>query len=94
MQRSNHLMDLSMASFILRASGEVVAITSSSCIIMSEPMVFCRDIECSGVRSLYTVRTKFCKLSPGVDYIGVPSWGLKKRTPSSVTLASLSKLTI
>ena len=45
-----------MASFILWASGEVVTITSSSCIIMSEPMVFCRDIECSGVRSLYAVR--------------------------------------
>ena len=41
-----------MASFILAMSGEVVAITSSSCIIMSEPMVFCREMECSGVRSL------------------------------------------
>lgn len=34
----------------------------------------------------------------GVDnmqpYIGVPSCGLRKRTPSSVTFASLSKLTI
>ena len=46
-----------MASFILTASGEVVTMTSSSCIIMSEPMVFCSDIECSGVRSLYAVRT-------------------------------------
>ena len=52
MQRSNHLMDLSIASRILSASGDVVAITSSSCIIMSEPMVFWRDMECSGVSSL------------------------------------------
>jgi hypothetical protein len=33
-------------------SGEVVAMTSSSCMIMSEPMEFCREMECSGVRSL------------------------------------------
>lgn len=59
MQRSSHLMDLSMASFILRVSGEVVTITSSSCMIMSDPIVFCRDIECSGVRSLYTMSTEF-----------------------------------
>lgn len=45
-------MDLSIASFIRSASGEVVAMTSSSCIMISEPMVFWRDIECSGVRSL------------------------------------------
>ena len=94
MQRSSHLMDLCMASFILTASGEVVTMTSSSCIIMSEPMVFCSDIECSGVRSLYAVRTGILQLSPGMDYIGVPSWGLEKHTPSSVTLASSSKLTI
>ena len=30
----------------------------------------------------------------GTPYIGVPSCGLKKRTPSSVTLANLSRLTI
>ncbi len=34
------------------------------------------------------------KLSQQVTYIGVPSCGLKKRTPSSVTLANLSRLTI
>ena len=58
MQRSSHLMDLCIASFILCASGEVVTITSSNCMIMSEPIVFCRDIECSGVRSLYAVSTE------------------------------------
>ena len=52
MQRSSHLMDRSMASFIRSVSGEVVAMTSSSCIIMSEPMVFWREMECSGVNSL------------------------------------------
>ena len=52
MQRSSHLMDRSIASFIRSVSGEVVAMTSSSCIIMSEPMVFWREMECSGVNSL------------------------------------------
>ena len=48
-------MDLSIASFILSTSGDVVAMTSSSCIIMSEPMVFWREMECSGVSSLSCV---------------------------------------
>lgn len=52
MQRSSHLIERSIASFILTSSGEVVAITSSSCMIMSEPIEFCREMECSGVRSL------------------------------------------
>ncbi len=52
MQRSSHLIDRSIASFIRALSGDVVAITSSSCIIMSEPMEFWREMECSGVRSL------------------------------------------
>jgi hypothetical protein len=52
MQRSSHLTDRSIASFILAWSGDVVAMTSSSCIIMSEPIEFWSDIECSGVRSL------------------------------------------
>lgn len=41
-----------MASVILTRSGEVVAMTSSSCMIISEPIEFCREIECSGVSSL------------------------------------------
>lgn len=52
MQRSNHLIDLSMASFIRCMSGDVLAMTSSSCMIISDPILFCRDIECSGVKSL------------------------------------------
>lgn len=52
MQRSSHLIDLSIASFIRCVSGDVVAMTSSSCMIISDPILFCRDIECSGVRSL------------------------------------------
>ena len=76
-QRSSQRTERSMASFMRARSGEVVTITSSSCIMMSEPIEFCSDIECSGVRS-----------------IGEPSWGLRKRTPSSVTLASLSSDTI
>ena len=52
MQRSSHLIDRSIASFIRSVSGEVVAMTSSSCIIMSEPMVFWREMECSGVSNL------------------------------------------
>jgi hypothetical protein len=54
MQRSSHRTDRSMASVIRARSGDVVAITSSNCIIMSEPMEFCSEIECSGVRSLGT----------------------------------------
>ena len=52
MQRSNQRMDRCMASSILILSGEVVAMTSSSCMMMSEPMEFWREMECSGVRSL------------------------------------------
>lgn len=52
MHLSSHLMDRSIASRILSLSGDVVATTSSSCMMMSEPMVFCREIECSGVSSL------------------------------------------
>jgi hypothetical protein len=77
MQRSSQRTERSMASFMRAWSGEVVAITSSSCIMMSEPIEFCSEMECSGVRSM-----------------GEPSWGLRKRTPSSVTLASLSSDTI
>lgn len=55
MHRSSHLMDRSIASLILSVSGDVVAMTSSSCIMMSEPMVFWREIECSGVSNLETV---------------------------------------
>ena len=45
-------MDRSMASRMRAVSGEVVAITSSNCMMMSEPMVFWREMECSGVNSL------------------------------------------
>lgn len=89
-----------MASCILAASGVVVAMTSSSCMMMSEPMEFWREMECSGVRSLNIYQygfffVLFCFLKgEGVAYIGVPSWGLRKRTPSSVTLASFSSETI
>lgn len=51
-QRSSHRTERSIASCILSISGQVVAITSSSCIIISDPMEFCKEIECSGVRSL------------------------------------------
>ena len=95
MQRSSHLIDRSIASFIRSVSGEVVAMTSSSCIIMSEPMVFWREMECSGVSSLDMINQEdFTEDSDLLFYIGVPSCGLKKRTPSSVTLASFSRLTI
>ena len=52
MQRSSQRIERSMASRIRAVSGEVVAITSSNCMMMSEPMVFCREMECSGVSSL------------------------------------------
>lgn len=89
-------MDRSIASLILAASGEVVAMTSSSCMIMSEPMVFCKEIECSGVSNLGVVSIEVFARMPEYrsPYIGVPSCGLWKRTPSSVTLASFSRLTI
>ena len=51
-----------MASVMRGRSGEVVWITSSSCMMMSEPMLFCRDIECSGVRSLLKVLVRGCML--------------------------------
>ena len=52
MHRSSHLTERSMASSILFMSGEVTAMTSSSCIMMSDPIEFCREMECSGVSSL------------------------------------------
>lgn len=56
MQRSSQRIDRSMASRMRAVSGEVVAITSSNCIMMSEPMVFWREMECSGVNSLEKFR--------------------------------------
>ena len=50
--RSSQRIERSIASHMRAVSGEVVAITSSSCMIMSEPMVFWREMECSGVSSL------------------------------------------
>lgn len=55
MHRSSHLTERSIASLILTWSGEVVAITSSNCMIISDPIEFCKDMECSGVRSLELV---------------------------------------
>ena len=52
MHRSSHRTERCMASLILAWSGEVVAITSSNCMMISDPIEFCKDIECSGVRSL------------------------------------------
>lgn len=77
MHLSSQRTDLCIASFILTSSGEVVTITSSNCMIISDPMLFWRDMECSGVRSM-----------------GVPSCGLRKRTPSSVILANFRRETI
>lgn len=51
-QRSSQRTERSMASFMRARSGEVVAITSSSCIMISEPIEFCSDMECSGVSSM------------------------------------------
>ena len=56
MHRSSQRIERCMASSILLRSGEVVAITSSSCITISEPIEFCNEIECSGVSSLYIVK--------------------------------------
>jgi len=55
MQRSSQRMERCMASFMRAWSGEVVTMTSSSCMMMSEPMEFWREMECSGVRSLKDV---------------------------------------
>ena len=52
MQRSSQRTERCIASSILAWSGDVVAITSSNCIIISDPMEFWREIECSGVKSL------------------------------------------
>src|SRR5688572_29773544 len=52
MHLSNHRIDLYIASSIRALSGLVVAITSSNCIMMSEPIEFCNEIECSGVKSI------------------------------------------
>ena len=52
-------------------------------------------MECSGVSSLDIVNEGNITVDSDLFfYMGVPSWGLRKRTPSSVTLASFSKLTI
>ena len=61
--------------------------------MISDPMVFCKSIECSGVSSLHHVSFG---TACGLDamYMGVPSCGLRKRTPSSVIVASFSKETI
>jgi hypothetical protein len=77
MHLSNHLTLRSMASRMRFVSGEVVTRTSSSCMMISLPIVFWSVIECSGVRSM-----------------GEPSWGERKRTPSSVMVASLRRETI
>lgn len=62
---------------------------------MSEPMEFCKEMECSGVRSLFHQYTlNFSRGSRANAYMGEPSWGLRKRTPSSVTCASFSSDTI
>lgn len=52
MQRSSQRTLRCMASVMRARSGDVVWITSSSCMMMSLPMEFWSDIECSGVRSL------------------------------------------
>ena len=80
MQRSSHLIERSIASFMRAMSGDVVAITSSSCMIMSEPMVFWRDMECSGVRSLCTL------LSITQMNYGLESWGVLRKARESLTL--------
>ena len=103
--RSSQRIERSIASRMRAVSGEVVAITSSSCMIMSEPMVFWREMECSGVSSLwrldygvlYEVHSRDIEVMGKWvcrTYIGDPSCGLRKRTPSSVTLASFRRLTI
>lgn len=62
---------------------------------MSEPMEFCSEMECSGVRSLFHQHTsKLGHESRTNAYMGEPSWGLRKRTPSSVTCASFNSDTI
>jgi hypothetical protein len=71
-QRSNHRTERFIASVIRSKSGDVVAITSSSCIIMSDPMEFCRDIECSGVSSLH-LSDSSTVVWFGISYIGLPS---------------------
>lgn len=75
--------------------------TSSNCMMISEPIEFCSEMECSGVSSLSF------QVSPGLlqqcsarsrstqtTYIWEPSCGLRNRTPSSVTLANLRSETI
>ncbi len=53
MHRSSQRTERRIASSIRAASGDVAAITSSNCMMISEPMEFCNEIECSGVRSLF-----------------------------------------
>lgn len=55
MHRSSHRTDRSIASLMRAWSGEVVAITSSNCIIISDPIEFWREMECSGVSNLIEV---------------------------------------
>jgi hypothetical protein len=67
-------MERCVASVMRAVSGEVVAITSSSCMMMSEPMEFWREMECSGVRSLggRDVRLDFLVLkASGREYDGM-----------------------
>ena len=96
MHRSSQRMERSMASCIRARSGDVVAMTSSSCIMISEPIEFCNDIECSGVRSLLHVNGESVDSSSTriAAYTGVPSCGLRNLTPSSVTVASFNNETI
>lgn len=57
--------------------------------------MFWREMECSGVSNLKgSVSGKGWGEDEEEAYMGVPSWGLRKRTPSSVTFASLRRLTI
>jgi len=50
--RSSQRTDRSIASCIRARSGDVVWMTSSNCIMMSDPIEFCRAMECSGVSNL------------------------------------------
>jgi len=64
--------------------------------MMSEPIEFWSEMECSGVRSLACRQSLLVSMPvwEGDIDIGVPSCGLRKRTPSSVTCASFSSDTI
>lgn len=64
--------------------------------MISDPIEFCKEMECSGVSNLDTMLswTHHSFLQSPRTYIGLPSCGLKNLTPSSVTLANFNKLTI